>query len=226
VDEPYRMFTSRAEHRLLLRHDNAAERLAGLGHTLGLISSEQLARVEERRRSVAEYSELLERVQVRSDEASERYLEDLGTAPLEEGQSAAKVLRRPQVTFADLLALVSPSDRERIASAPPEVVEQLDIQARYEGYIRRQTAEITRHRATETLQIPPDFDYKPLGGLTYEAKDKLSRLRPSTLGQASRIPGVSPADISVLLVHVHRSLAVRTESVAESSRAAVGTAKQ
>jgi tRNA uridine 5-carboxymethylaminomethyl modification enzyme len=222
VDEPYRMFTSRAEHRLLLRHDNADERLSGLGHALGLISSEQLARVEERQRRVVEYGELLEVIQVRSDEASGGYLEDLGTAPLEEVQSAAKVLRRPQVTFANLLALVPPSDRERLASAPPEVIEQLDIQARYEGYIRRQTAEIRRHRATETLEIPADFDYKPLGGLTYEAKDKLSRLRPATLGQASRIPGVSPADISVLLVHVHRSLAERAEPGADAAKALLG----
>ena len=86
------------------------------------------------------------------------------------------------------------------------MIEQLDIQARYEGYIRRQMAEIRRHRATETLAIPDGFDYWPLEGLTYEAKDKLSRIRPATLGQASRVPGVSPADISVLLVHLHRAL--------------------
>ena len=132
------------------------------------------------------------------------------------------MLRRPQVAFADLLALVSPEDRERIASAPSDVVEQLDIQARYEGYIRRQTAEIRRHRATETLQIPSDFDYRPLGGLTYEAKDKLGRIRPATLGQASRIPGVSPADISVLLVHLHRSLAARAKANAEAEETILG----
>jgi tRNA uridine 5-carboxymethylaminomethyl modification enzyme len=209
VDEPYRMFTSRAEHRLLMRHDNAAERLSPLGHALGLISDEQLALVEEKQRRVAEYAELLNSVQIRSDEESGQLLESLGTPPLEESQSAARLLRRPQVTFADLLGLLSPADRERMESAPPEVVEQLDLHARYEGYIRRQMAEIKRHRATETLQIPGDFDYRPLEGLTYEAKDKLGRIRPTTLGQASRIPGVSPADISVLLVHLHRSLAAQ-----------------
>ena len=105
--------------------------------------------------------------------------------------------------------MLSEDDRERIASAPADVVEQLAVQARYEGYIRRQLAEIRRHRATETLPVPDDFDYRPLEGLTYEAKDKLSRSRPATLGQASRVPGVSPADISVLLVHLYRSCARR-----------------
>jgi tRNA uridine 5-carboxymethylaminomethyl modification enzyme len=101
---------------------------------------------------------------------------------------------------------MSEADRELFSAAPAAVIEQLVIQARYDGYIRRQLAEIRRHRATETLAIPPGFDFWPLEGLTYEAKDKLSRLRPVTLGQASRIPGVSPADISVLLVHLYRSL--------------------
>jgi tRNA uridine 5-carboxymethylaminomethyl modification enzyme len=207
VDEPYRMFTSRAEYRLLLRHDNAAERLSHLGHSLGLISSGQLALVEERQRQLDEYTEILDSIQVRSDDVSDHLLESLGTAPLEESQSASRVLRRPQISFSDLLALVSPADRERIASAPAEVIEQLDIQARYEGYVRRQQTEIKRQRATETLGIPDSFDYRTLEGLTYEAKDKLSRLRPMTLGQASRISGVSPADISVLLVHLHRAAA-------------------
>jgi tRNA uridine 5-carboxymethylaminomethyl modification enzyme len=206
VDEPYRMFTSRAEYRLLLRHDNAAERLSSLGYALGLISAEQMAMVEEKQKALTEFTDLLDTIQIRANEENDRLLEELGTAPLEETQSAAKVLRRPQVSYADLVRLVGASERERIATAPPEVVEQLEIQARYEGYIRRQTAEIKRHRATETLGIPSDIEFWPLEGLTYEAKDKLSRIRPATLGQASRIPGVSPADVSVLLIHLHRLL--------------------
>jgi tRNA uridine 5-carboxymethylaminomethyl modification enzyme len=205
VDEPYRMFTSRAEYRLLLRHDNAAERLSPSGHALGLLTSEQLFLVEEKQRKIKEYSELLEGVQVKSSDTTDALLDSLGTAPLEESQAAAKILRRPQVSFDDLLRLVSEEDRERVSSAPPEVIEQIAIQARYEGYIRRQMAEIRRHRATETLLIPASFDYWSLEGLTHEAKDKLDRMRPATLGQASRVPGVSPADVSVLLVHLHRS---------------------
>jgi tRNA uridine 5-carboxymethylaminomethyl modification enzyme len=206
VDEPYRMFTSRAEYRLILRHDNAAERLSQLGHELGLLTTEQLAIVQEKQRQLAEYTELLDGMQVRASDQSQTLLESLGTAPLEESQSAGRLLRRPQVSFGDLLQMLAEDDRERISSAPSEVIEQLAVQARYEGYIRRQLAEIRRHRATETLPVPEGFDYWPLGGLTYEAKDKLSRLRPATLGQASRVPGVSPADISVLLVHLYRSL--------------------
>ena len=219
VDEPYRMFTSRAEYRLLLRHDNASDRLSHLGHALGLISSEQLAQVEEKQRRLDEYTELLDSVQVRSTHVSDQLLESLGTAPLEESQSASKVMKRPQISFADLLTLVSPADREHLSSAPPEVIEQLDIQARYEGYVRRQLAEIKRQRATETMGIPQEFDFRSLEGLTFEAKDKLSRFRPMTLGQASRISGVSPADISVLLVHLHRAIAADRVSQADADPA-------
>ncbi|MBN1632130.1 MAG: tRNA uridine-5-carboxymethylaminomethyl(34) synthesis enzyme MnmG [Thermoleophilia bacterium] len=205
VDEPYRMFTSRAEYRLLLRHDNASDRLSHLGYELGLISDEQMSVVDTKRQKLAEYAELLDAVQVRSGETTDQLLESLGTPPLEESQSAAKVLRRPQVSFAHLLAMVSPADREQIAVAPRDVIEQLEIEARYNGYVRRQMAEIKRHRATETLTIPEGFDYKALEGLTYEAKDKLSRIQPTTVGQASRVPGVSPADISVLLIYLYRA---------------------
>jgi len=206
VDEPYRMFTSRAEYRLLLRHDNAADRLSHLGYNLGLLTEEQIVSVEKKQQSVTEYMELLDTIQVRAGGENDRLLESLGTVPLEESQSAARILRRPQVAYTDLVRLVSPTDRDRVLLAPAEVVEQLEIQARYAGYIRRQTAEIKRHRDTETLAIPSEFEYWPLQGLTYEAKDKLDRIRPATLGQASRIPGVSPADISVLLIHLHRAI--------------------
>jgi len=206
VDEPYRMFTSRAEYRLLLRHDNAAERLAPLGHALGLITSEQLEQVERRQQLVKEYTDLLESIQVRPTTAVEKALEALGSSPLDEPQTAARLLRRPELSFLDLLNLLDdPGTRARLLEASPEVIEQIEIQARYEGYIRRQLAEIRKQRATETLSIPDDFDYWALEGLTFEARDKLHRIRPKSLGQASRIPGVSPADISILLVYLHRA---------------------
>ncbi len=204
VDEPYRMFTSRAEHRLLLRHDNASLRLSALGHSLGLVSGERLATVEEKTRMVAVYQEVLEQVSIHPEEATAVALRALGTDPLEEVQSAAKVLRRPQVTFEHLIELMDLKDRERFNGVTPEVSEQLDLQARYDGYIRRQLVHIKKRRATETLPIAPGFDYEGLTGLTHEAKDKLARIRPCTVGQASRIPGVSPADMSILLVHLHR----------------------
>jgi len=205
VDEPYRMFTSRAEYRLLLRHDNAAERLAPLGHQLGLLTDEQLARVEDRRRQTEELEQLLESTQVRPTQEADEVLMALGTAPLAESQSASRILRRPEVSLDDVLPLLPPEAREPLSAAPAEVKEKLWIHARYDGYIRRQTAEIRRHRQTEHLAIPSDFDYLAVDGLTFEAKDKLTRLTPETLGQASRVPGVSPADISILLVHLYRA---------------------
>ena len=213
VDEPYRMFTSRAEYRLLLRHDNAADRLAHLGHRLGLLSTQQLSVVQEKQHRLSGFAELLESTQVKSGIDSDEVLQALGTSPLEQTQSAARVLRRPEVTFRHLLRMLSPADRERFAAAPSDIVEQLEIDAMYEGYLKRQLAEIKRHRATETFAIPAELDYSSLQGLTYEAKDKLGRMRPATVGQASRVPGVSPADISVLLVHVRR---VVTASAADA----------
>ena len=206
VDEPYRMFTSRAEYRLLLRHDNAAERLSHLGHRLGLLSTEQLSIVQERQRKMSEFSELLASTQVKCGTDSDEVLQALGTSPLEQAQSAARVLRRPEVTFQHLLQMLSPADGERLAAAPGDIVQQLEIAAMYEGYLKKQLTEIKRHRATETLAIPSGLDYSSLQGLTFEAKDKLGRMRPATVGQASRVPGVSPADISVLLVHVQRAV--------------------
>lgn len=206
VDEPYRMFTSRAEYRLLLRHDNAADRLSHLGHALGLVSDSQLDQVEEKRRQTEDLAARLESATIRATPESSRLLESLGTAPLAESQAAAKILRRPEVSLGDLLPLLPPEIRDPFTSAPSDVAERVAIHARYEGYIRRQLAEIRRHQATENLPIPGDFDYLKVEGLTFEAKDKLVRLQPRTLGQASRVPGVSPADISVLLVHLYREL--------------------
>ncbi len=217
VDEPYRMFTSRAEYRLLLRHDNAAERLSHLGHDLGLLTSQQLSQVQEKQHKLAAFGELLDAMKVKSGGESDEVLEGLGSSTLEHSQSAARMLRRPEVSFRDLLHMVSPEDRVRLAAAPDDVAEQLEIQARYEGYLKRQMAEIRRQRATETLAIPPDVDYSSLQGLTYEAKDKLGHMRPSTLGQASRVPGVSPADISVLLVHLQRAVVTSKLDAASSS---------
>lgn len=214
VDEPYRMFTSRAEYRLLLRHDNADERLAGFGHALGLLSASQLAAVEEKQRLVEQAADVMGRLQVRPGEVSDQVLADLGTAPLTEPQNATQVLRRPQVAFADLLRMLDPEARDSLSALPSRVVEQLAVRAQYDGYIQRQVAEIARHRATETTVIPLTFDYYGLEGITIEARDKLSRLRPGTLGQASRIAGVSPADVSVLMIYLHRWHIVESAALA------------
>jgi len=209
VDEPYRMFTSRAEYRLLLRHDNAAERLSHIGHALGLIAAEQLARVTERVEMAERAAEQLETVRIRGSERIDALLESLGTSSITDSQTAAQMLRRPQVTFDDLLAMLEGPETDWLAHLEPEIVEQIEIGAQYDGYIQRQVGEINRRRATEDTLIPPDLVIQDLMGITVEAKDKLARIQPMTLGQASRIAGVSPADISVLMMHIHRHRSAR-----------------
>lgn len=204
VDEPYRMFTSRAEYRLLLRHDNAADRLSHLGYELGLLNEEQLARVEARAQKVEELKELLASTMVRAEERVNAELERMGTGPLTESQPAAQLLRRPQISLEVLLRLLPRQEADVLAGVPSDVLEQVAVQAQYDGYIQRQLAEIRRHKATESTRIPESLDLSSLGGITVEARDKLTLLRPATLGQASRIAGVSPADISVLMLHIHR----------------------
>lgn len=216
VDEPYRMFTSRAEYRLLLRHDNAMDRLSHLGHQLGLLTSEQLELAEKKRRDMEKYAELLARTVIRPAETTNEIMEALGAPPVERPLPAAVLLRRPHLGLSDAMRLLSDADPERWTEVPEEIIEQLIIQVRYDGYIRRQLADIKRHQATETLPIPDGFDFWAVESLTFEAKDKLARLRPATLGQASRIPGVTPADISVLLIHLHRCLRAREPEQVET----------
>lgn len=212
VDEPYRMFTSRAEYRLLLRHDNASERLSHIGHALGLVGDDQLARIERQVASVEKAAELLETVRIRGSERIDGLLEGLGTSGLADSQTAAQILRRPQITLRDVLAMMEGPERDWLSDLEPEAVEQIEIRAQYDGYIQRQMSDISRRKATEDTLIPPDLAVQDLVGITVEAKDKLARIRPMTLGQASRIAGVSPADVSVLMMHIHRHRSGRAES--------------
>lgn len=223
VDEPYRMFTSRAEYRLLLRHDNAAERLSALGHALGLLSDEQRRRVEEETARVEEATALLESARVRGGERVDALLEGLGTTPLSRSQTGAQLLRRPQISFDDVVAMIEGPEAEVLAALEPHLVEQVAVRAQYDGYIQRQLADIERRRATEDTPIPADFSFDGLEGITVEARDKLTRIRPLTLGQASRIAGVSPADISMLTLYLHRARSTEAgASGASGSGRAVG----
>lgn len=199
VLDPYRMMTSRSEYRLILRQDNADMRLTPLGHEIGLISDERYAKFLEKKRLCAEETERLENTTVKMSPELNEMLEAHGTAPLTEGIRASELLRRPQISYADL----APFDPAR-NPLPEAVVEQVEIGIKYEGYIKKQLAQVEQMHRLEEKKIPEDIDYKSVHGLRLEAAEKLDRIRPMNIGQAGRISGVSPADISVLLIYLQK----------------------
>lgn len=198
TEEPYRMFTSRAEYRLLLRQDNADLRLMGYGHRLGLIPDWLWARVQEKERLMKAEVKRLEQTFV-GPERVNLLLRELGSREVSQPLSLAQLLRRPEVSYTDLLS-VAPRD----GHPPPEVIQQVEIDIKYRGYIERQRAQVERFRRLEGRRIPEDFDFSSLRGVTTEARQKLQEIRPRSLGQASRISGVSPADLSILMVYLER----------------------
>jgi len=200
VTEPYRMFTSRAEYRLLLREDNADERLTPTGRRLGLVDDARWSRFEARQAAIAAETDRLAGSRVRPERMSaEERSRFPGGAPAREA-SALELLRRPEIGHADLVALAQVGD----AGLDPDVASQVEVRAKYDGYIRRQTAEVERHRRSETLALPRDLDYTSVRGLSHEVRQRLQEARPSTLGQAARLPGITPAAVSLLLVHLKR----------------------
>ena len=194
TNEPYRMMTSRSEYRLLLRQDNADLRLTPIGHRVGLVGEERYARFLAKKEAQEREAARLEKVYIPPVQANP-FLESLGMPPVSTGISLAELLRRPAVTY-EALAPLDP-DRPTLTRREREAVE---VAVKYEGYIKRQVAEVERTAKLESRRLPDDIDYTAIRGLRIEATQKLSRIRPATLGQASRISGVSPADISVLLV--------------------------
>jgi len=200
VTEPYRLFTSRAEHRLLLRHDNADLRLSPLGHELGLISAERHRQVEQKRQQVTDELRRLANTWLSPSAQVNDVMHNFGLEPLTKDVGALQLLRRPEVDY-DLIAALSPSP----AGLLPEAIEQVIIEAKYAGYIEKQQLEVERMRRLEEWRIPPELDYAQITGLRNEALEKLTRFRPATVGQAARIQGVNPADISILLIHLRRS---------------------
>ncbi len=199
-DEPYRMFTSRAEYRLLLREDNADLRLTEIGHRLGLISPSRYHRLCAKVTGIRKLLEGLQQGRVTPDEWCRR--SDLQGVSLKEKSSLAQLLRRPELSIKDLL-LWLPAAECRIA-ADSEIRQQVEIQIKYEGYLKRQTAEIERFQKMEEARIPSGLRYEELVGLRRELVEKLNRVRPRTLGQASRIAGMTAAGLSVLMVHLRR----------------------
>lgn len=196
TNEPYRLLTSRAEYRLLLRHDNADLRLTPIGYEIGLISEERYRKFLDKKKKVEDEIERLKTVKLRPEEA-QRVLEAAGSAPAQNTVDAATLLRRPEVTYA-MIEAVTPSPVE----LTEEMKEQVEIQIKYAGYIEKQMQQVERLNKMEQKRIPEDIDYYAVHGLSTEAKQKLTAIRPISIGQASRISGVSPADLSILLVHL------------------------
>lgn len=196
TNEPYRLLTSRAEYRLLLRHDNADLRLTPLGHEIGLISEERYARFLDKKQKVEQEIERLKSTKVRPIEINP-LLESIGSAPIQDGSNLLTILRRPEVTYAHI-ASISPSEIE----LDEEMQEQVEIQIKYAGYIEKQLIHVERLQKMEKKKIPESINYDDIQGLAIEARQKLSKIRPISIGQASRISGVTPADISILLVYL------------------------
>ena len=195
--EPYRMMTSRAEYRLLLRQDNADLRLTKIGHEVGLISDERYERLVEKERLILEETERLKNKMVGGNAKVQEFLSSHDSTPLKTAVSMADLLMRPELNYA-LLAEIDPERTE----LPVDVTEQVEIELKYSGYIERQQRQVEQFKKTESRKIPADLDYDAVPSLRIEARQKLKMIRPENIGQASRISGVSPADISVLLVYL------------------------
>ena len=198
--EPYRMFTSRAEHRLMLREDNADLRLTEIGRNLGLVDDGRWKNFSEKREAIERESARLQAIVVRPDDISESRAAALFGAPLARATPALELLRRPEMNHRKLVSLDCVGD----AKVAPAVAEQVEIGIRYAGYIVRQQEEVLRARRQEATPLPADFDFSVVRGLSNEVRQKFSEVRPQTLGQAARIPGVTPAAVSLLQVHLKK----------------------
>ena len=199
TSEPYRMITSRAEYRLLLRQDNADLRLTKIGYEAGLINDERYERLLKKERQIKEEEERLDHVNIGAGKETQELLESLGSSTLKSGASIKELIRRPELNY----MVLAPIDPGR-PSLPMDVQEQVNINIKYEGYIKRQMSQVKQFKKMEKKRIPENIDYDDVGSLRIEARQKLAKIRPSSIGQASRISGVSPADISVLLIYLEQ----------------------
>ena len=198
TQEPYRIMTSRSEYRLLHRQDNADQRLTAIGAKVGLIPPERLKAVEEKYAAVKREISRLEGSGIPGSAALNEMLASRDTAPVENSARLADLLRRPQVSYEDL----APFDKDR-PELPLSVTEEVEIQLKYAGYLARQEKQVAEFRKEEARLLPEDIDYNAISGLRLEARQKLSEIRPVSLGQAGRISGVSPADIAVLMIYLN-----------------------
>ena len=195
--EPYRMMTSRSEYRLILRQDNADERLTEIGHRVGLIGEERYAAFKEKMAMIDREIKRLESTVVPPSEANNQTLTSLGSANISTGIKLSELLRRPELSY----KAITPLDPER-PELPSAVIRTAEIKVKYQGYIKRELAEVERQKRLESKRLPTDIDYKSIVGLRLESAEKLDKIRPVSIGQASRISGVNPADVSVLLIYL------------------------
>lgn len=199
TEEPYRLLTSRAEYRLLLRHDNADLRLTEIGHEIGLISDERYERFLAKQSAIEAEKERLKKTRIKPTAEVQAMLKEIGSGELKDGILAADLLRRPEITYDKIAQIVS---RETFIT--DEIAEQVEIQIKYEGYIQKSNLQVEKMKRMEDKKIPENIDYDAISGLATEALEKLKKIEPLSIAQASRISGVNPADISILLVYIEQ----------------------
>ncbi|EAD0092089.1 tRNA uridine-5-carboxymethylaminomethyl(34) synthesis enzyme MnmG [Listeria monocytogenes] len=199
TEEPYRLLTSRAEYRLLLRHDNADLRLTEIGHEIGLISDERYERFLAKQSAIEAEKERLQKTRIKPTAEVQAMLKEIGSGELKDGILAADLLRRPEITYDKIAQIVS---RETFVT--DEIAEQVEIQIKYEGYIQKSNLQVEKMKRMEDKKIPENIDYDAISGLATEALEKLKKIEPLSIAQASRISGVNPVDISILLVYIEQ----------------------
>lgn len=203
TDEPYRMFTSRAEYRTLLRQDNADFRLTPMAHAIGLAKDDRLERMEEKLKKSEAFVEFFKETSVKATEANP-ILEEKGSSPMTQSDKMFKLFSRPQIELADMLKLEKVKEYIAENDLDQEIIEQAEIQVKYSGYIEKEKLNADKLNRLEDVKIPDTFNYDTIKSLSFESKEKLKKIKPATISQASRISGVTPADISILLIHMGR----------------------